>query len=267
MTRNSSFHAFALPDGSWQIESGGTLSARGRRYKRAGHPCFYIYSGALRSVTLLNQTVGRRVPALILDLVELDGPAGEWMLDPDVRRWLKKIARYASTRQTCWLYRPYRKTGRARWRLGDFYSLMDGSNAPRVFSTGPIVDQIDYLTALHELGHLKLQLRNIPAQVLEVEARAWDHAFEHAREQISEQTLAEMLRRYRTYLRYYRKLNRRRCQRWPVPQYARSFVAAMHRYEARRNYALSLAELTNASAHGGYGPTGRRPRCPVAAAS
>jgi len=239
--------AFKLPDGRWSVRHGFWLDERAASYKERGYPCVYVIDGVIRSITPTTVAVGRRVPALVLEVIDLLDRKG-CPLASDHARWVRKVARIAVERGYGWSYVPFRKHARSKRKDRQYKDAVAWIGLDR-FTTGSIESQTDFLAALHEIGHLVLGEYTPLPIVLQVEADAWYFAFRHAGEKISQRSYAEVLVCYRSYLRYYRRQNRRRASgRWPVPQEARHFVA-LYRDQELRPFRCKITDLANASTH------------------
>lgn len=246
---HSTLRVFRLPDGRFSLQHGYRLSAHATAYKERGYPCFYIRDGVLVSVTPATRTVAFQTPTLILELIELLDRKGFPLAQPH-RRWLRKIARAAEQFGYGWRYLAYRRKAR-RVRLrrdADFHALIEHN----LFETTSIGTQAEFLAGLHEIGHLRIGEANAPDTFLRIEAQAWRFALSQAREQLSEATLGEMIACYRSYLRYFRKLNRGRYPVIPVPLTARHFAAEYRSFE-NRVYHHRLEDLARST----YGPPRR----------
>lgn len=239
--------AFWLPNGRWSIQYGRELSEKGARYKELRYPCFWIVDGVLQSVTPVTKTVGEKTPFLIPSLVRALRHKGT-PLRRDHALWLRHVAALARRRNFIWLYMPFSsKQRRLRKRRGkDFWA--DMAHGCNTFATTALSTQTEYLSALHEIGHLHIKDWNLPNQFLRVEAEAWYWALSHTREEITDRTYATMIACYRSYLRYYRRLNLNRQTVWPVPMVARSFVAEYRGYE-NRPYAHKITDLARSTTH------------------
>lgn len=254
---NEYIRAFRLPDGRWSIHFGWEMSEKGQRYKERRYPCFWIVNRVLVSISPATKEVGYRNPEMILSLLKVLREKG-YPLSSDHARWLRHIAAIARRSGYSWLYIPYqrkRRTLRLR-RYEDYWA--DELNGCDTFCVTAMRHQRHYLSALHEIGHLKISLdyrdedgkpiSRKPAHTLDNEIQAWYWAIEQCREEILDGSYAEMIACFRSYLRWYRALNRNRATVRPVPMVARSFVAEFRYYE-NRIYKHKITDLANSTTH------------------